>query len=148
MGGKGFEHVWEQTLSGIKQTRGALSPLPELKPLLATLYKAACRRPIIEPELDDAIVRLLEYLSSPTGQTHDNCWVVGNFLMPGDEYWEADWGELPARYEDVLGIMGHELWQAVENPEWCENFGGMPHQLLAQFNNERDTPSESKDDTA
>ena len=43
---------------------------------------------------------------------------------------DPDWSELPERYVDLLGIMGHELWQAATDPEWAEQFGGTPKQIL------------------
>ena len=42
-------------------------------------------------------------------------------------------GDLPEKYIETLGVMGHELWQAVEYPEWCENYGGLPEQLLSHL---------------
>lgn len=138
MSESGFDRVWQYTLEHLEKTRNAPPPSPaqELKLLLAELYNAACRRPIIEPELDHAIEDVLEFLASAAGLTHDNCCVTSSFLMPGDDHWESDWGELNGRYEEVLGIMGHELSQAVEDPDACRNFGGMPDQLLTRFRQE------------
>ena len=99
-----------------------------------TLYEEACRRPPVPADLADAIERVLRFIESDAGRAHDNCWVTSNFLMPGDDYWEADWAELPEGYVEILAGMGHELWQAVEDPMWAENFGGLPNQLLSKLN--------------
>jgi hypothetical protein len=105
-------------------------PTPELKPLLCGMYVEACRRPWDENKLEAAIADLLRYLGTEAGHTRGNCWAVGNFIISGDEHWEEDWDELPERFVDVLGIMGHELLESCEDPEWAESFGGTPQQIL------------------
>ena len=133
MSRKRFEKVWSATLDGIASTRALPSPSPVLKKRLATLYEEAIRRPPDVARLDVAVEQVLRFLASPEGKTHDNCWVTSNFLTPGDDHWEADWYDLPERYVAILHTMGHELWQAVEDPEWTENYGGLPEQLLNRF---------------
>jgi hypothetical protein len=130
---EGFEFVWTKTLEGIESKGFRSEPSPELKPLLRALYEAACRRPSEGPVLDQAIRHVLGYLATPEGSTPDNCWVTSHFLVPGDEFWEEDWEELPDRFVEFLAIMTHELWQSVEDPEWSQTFGSMPEQLLREF---------------
>jgi len=133
MSADGFETVWSKTIDGIARTRSAPRPSATLKPLLRGLYAEACRRPPVLPGLGTAIEQVLLFLASKEGRTHDNCWVTSNFLMPGNDFWEADWYDLPKRYVEILAAMGHELWQAVEDPEWTQNYAGLPEQLLARL---------------
>jgi hypothetical protein len=127
---EGFEWVWTVTLGETTDTGSSPEPSPDLKPHVQSLYMAACARPAQDVALEAAIVELLRFLDGPNGRAHDDCWVVSNFIMPGDDHWEEDWSELPERYVDLLGILGHELWQAATDPEWAEQFGGTPKQIL------------------
>jgi len=125
--------VWAKTIGGIARTSSAPRPSAALKVLLSRLYAEGCQRPPDLRRLGIAIKQVLLFLASDEGRTHDNCWVTSNFLMPGNDSWEADWYDLPERYVEILHAMGHELWQAVEDPEWTHNYGGLPEQLLGRL---------------
>ena len=133
---EGFEWVWTNTLGETTESGSSPEPSPELKPRMFSLYMAACARPAEDTALEAAIVDLLRFLDQTSAQLHDNCWVVSRFIMPGDDHWEEDWSELPERYVDLLGIMGHELEQAASDPEWAEEFGGTPKQILESIHKE------------
>ena len=126
-----FEWIWTKTLEQLGEAGGA--PAPELKGLTAELYVEACKRPASPEKLDLALTRLLRFLATDIERSRANSRVVSNFLMSGDDCWEEDWGELPQAYVEVLGIMGHEMAEAAEDPEWAKEFGGTPEQLLEQL---------------
>jgi len=123
-----FEWVWTKTLAETGE-----APAPELKGLAGELYVEACKRPASPEKLDHALTRLLRFLAADIESSRANCRVVSNFLMSGDDCWEEDWGELPQAYVEILGIMGHEMAEAAEDPEWAREFGGTPEQILEQL---------------
>ncbi len=144
MGGDGFQAVWSITVEQVDA--GGRNPIPstELGPLLGRLYEAACSRPVDELRLERAIRELLEFLATDGGQTPDNFLVASRFLIPGDEYWDADWGDLPERFVEVLGIMAHELSLTLEDPEWAVTVGSTPSQLLAQLSDSAGSAAREK----
>lgn len=129
-----FDWVWNRTIHAIEQGGATPEPSPQLRTHLEKLYAEACRRPARDAELESAIASVLRYLDAETGkEAHDDYLVVSDFIMQGEEYWEEDWEELPERFVEILGIMGHELGQAAADPEWAETFGGTPGQILDQL---------------
>lgn len=136
MSTEGFTRAWNNTIDGIAHTRGAPHPphpTDALESLLEMLYHEAVTEPPNTRRLFAAIERLLRYLGSSEGRTHDNLWVTSNFLVPGDEYWEVDWADLPDPVVELLSRMSQEMWQAVEDPDWAKNYGSLPEQLLVQL---------------
>jgi len=133
MSTEGFTRVWNRTIDGIAHTRGAPHPTDALESLLELLYEEAVAQPPNTRRLFAAIRRILRYLGSSEGCTHDNLWVTSSFLVPGDEYWEVDWADLPEPVVSLLSRMSQEMWQSVGDPDWAEKFGGLPEQLLVQL---------------
>ena len=133
MANESFDWVWESTLRNVEESGAGAKPSEALKPLMLELYVEACKRPVDESRLEAALVQLLRFLDSDAGGAIDNFAVTCSFIMPGDEFWEEDWAELPERFVDTLGIMAHELLQAAEDPEWADSFGGTPKQILDEL---------------
>ena len=133
MSSEGFENVWNKTLEAIQQSEVAVQPTEDLEPLLLLMYEEACRRPVNEKSLQQTIEQLLNLFATEEGRSRDNCLVTSHFLMPGDEHWEEDWGDLPDRFVEILGIMSHELQQSVDDPEWSTTYGTTPEQLIMQL---------------
>jgi hypothetical protein len=104
--------------------------------LLERLYDEAVTQPLNTRGLLAAIERLLRYLGSAEGLTHDNLRVTSRFLVPDDEDWEVDWADLPEPVVELLSRMGHDMWQAVDDPDWAENYGRLLEQLLGQLKSE------------
>jgi hypothetical protein len=133
MSTEGFTRVWNQTLNGNAWMRSTPHPTDALESLLERFYDEAVTQPPNTRRLFASIERLLRYLGSTEGRTHDNLWVTSHFLVPGDEHWEVDWADLPEQVVELLSRMGEEFLEAVDDPDWVRNFGDLPEQLLVQL---------------
>ena len=78
-------------------------------------------------ELKDSLINLLEYLSSSSGRTDENCNAINSFFMFDDL-----WGDrnLPDHFHDIFADMSSALHDTVSAPEIAENFDSTPEQLL------------------
>jgi hypothetical protein len=98
-----------------------------LRPLLHGLYDELQRMPPQLPQLQAAIIAVLEFLASPRGRTDANCSAVDSFLMR-DETWDGD--RLPQPFVDVLADMAGALHDTISAPDIAANFESTPEQLL------------------
>ena len=133
MSTEGFARVWNRTIDGIARTRGGCHPTDDLESLLELLYDEAVTQPPNTRQIFAAIGRLLRYLGTGEGLTHDNLSVTSDFLSTSEEIWEVDWADLPEPVVDFLSRMSLELCDAVEDPDWAENYRALPEQLLGQL---------------
>jgi hypothetical protein len=100
-----------------------------LRPLLERLYRHLASRPADLSALREAIIGVLEFLTSPRGRTDANCRAVDCFLMQ-DEAWDGD--ELPQTFVDILADMSGALHDTVSAPSTAANFDSTPEQLLGR----------------
>lgn len=98
-----------------------------LRPLLLRLYEELQRTPTVLPALKAAIIALLEFLTTSSGQTNANCLTVDSFLMR-DETWDGD--RFPQSYVDILADMAGALHDTITAPNIAANFESTPEQLL------------------
>jgi hypothetical protein len=78
-------------------------------------------------ELKYSLINLLEYLSSPSGRTEENCNAINSFFM-FDGLWVDR--NLPDHFHDIFADMSSALHDTVSAPEIAENFNSTPEQLL------------------
>ena len=133
MSTEGFARAWNSTIDGITRTRKVPHPTDALELVLELLYEEAVTQPPNTRRLLAAIGRVLRHLASSEGRTHDNFLVTSSFLVPGDEYWEVDWIELPEPVVGFLCRMQLEMWQAVGEPDGAKTYDSLPEQLLTQL---------------
>jgi hypothetical protein len=101
---------------------------PALRPLLDTLHARLTASPLDLPAIKQAMIALLEFLSSPTGRTDANCRTVDSFFF-FDDTWLSD--RLPESYLDVIAHMD-ALHDTISAPDIAANFDSTPEQLLAR----------------
>src|SRR6202030_399151 len=75
---------------------------PALWPLVDTLHARMTASAVDLPAIKQAMIALLEFLSSPAGRTDVNCRVVDSFFFFADT-WLSD--RLPEPYHEVIAQM-------------------------------------------
>lgn len=102
---------------------------PPVKSLLRDVYGAIVDRPADLAALKNALVSLLEFLSSATGRTDANCCTTDALFSAVDE-WERSWSDLPDNFRSVLDDLGGVLHDSVYAPQIARAFESLPEQLL------------------
>ena len=102
---------------------------PALLPLMDRFYDALTQTELQLGDVREAMIAVLEFLTSPAARTDANCHAVDSFLFE-DEVWYSDW--LPQGFVEVLADMGGILHDVVSAPPIARNFESRPEQLLAR----------------
>jgi hypothetical protein len=102
---------------------------PEVEPLLRQLYESLEQQPVSVANVNEAVVELLRYLTTPAGRTNANCWAVDLFMT-------EDWGPIDhdivvgQELADVLADMGGALHDTIHYPDVASEYESTPEQLL------------------
>ena len=122
--------TFESKLWAATSSLGGIDAIsPELEPLLRRCYELInVERPDLT-ELKKALVRLLAFICSENGRTHENCTATDLFFCITDD-WDHDWGDLPQDFVDVIGHIAGALHDTVKAPKIADNFDSTPEQLL------------------
>jgi hypothetical protein len=78
-------------------------------------------------ELQEALIHLFKYLSSPTGRTDKNCNAVDSFFLH-DDLWVSR--HLPEAFHAIFADISGALHDTVSAPSIADNFESTPEQLL------------------
>lgn len=119
-----FERIYSEQLARLQDDTIS----PQLKPLMSRFYHALVCEPPDLQRLKNALIDLLEFLTTPEGRTNGNCRLVDFFICLGD----FTYPELPDSFQDVIADMGGALHDTITSPEIAYNFDSTPEQLLAR----------------
>jgi hypothetical protein len=100
---------------------------PELIPLVHALHAQLISDPLRLPELKQALIALLSFLSSARGRTDANCSAVDRFFTV-DDTWLSD--RLSEPFHDIMADISGALHDTVSAPHIAQNFSSTPEQLL------------------
>ena len=79
--------------------------------------------------IKSSLVELLVYLCSPEGRTTENCISTDTFFRLHADY-GFNWLHLPEELQLILGDIGGQLHDTLEDPNAATNFESTPEQLL------------------
>ncbi len=100
-----------------------------LRECLEAVEDIICEDDPDRSRLRDALVTLLEFLSSPEGRTDENCTQADLFFALHDDR-GVSWDHLPGPLQDILFDLGSTLHDTISTPGIAENFASTPEQLL------------------
>jgi len=110
---------------------------PELRPLILAVYDSIYSNPLDESQVFENIKLLLQFLSTPQGQTDPNCHAVDWFFAFGNEdNWpngENRWDHLSPNLREALESLGDALHDTISAPTIAQNFGATPAQQLVRL---------------
>ncbi len=92
-----FERIFSLSCAASRRR----SVAPELPPLLHRFYDCLDQSPPDPLAVRGALVALLSFLNSPSGNHRDNRETVSDFVLAENE-WERDWSYLPEPLEEVM----------------------------------------------
>ena len=104
---------------------------PALQPLVETLNAKFKNKPLDLPAIKNAMIALLEFLSSPAGRNDANCRAVDGFFSHDKAWLDAG---LPDSYHDVIAHMD-ALDDTIIAPHIARDFDSTPDQLLVRARN-------------
>ncbi len=96
--------------------------------LAESVYTIACQQKPDLILLKSKLNQLIDFLCSPEGRTHKNCWAV-NLYFSTKKNWPDCFKHLPKDIYEILFDIGGQLHDTFNAPEIAANFYSLPEQL-------------------
>jgi len=115
----------------MKENKLAIRSLAEAdslaRKMVSDIQSVLTSEPLGFVPLKGALIKLLEYLSTPEGRTDANCRAVNSFFMHNDLWVDRN---LPDSFHRIFADMAGTLHDTISAPEIARNFDSTPEQLL------------------